>query len=402
MNTSNGPSTPEQHYHQALSDDHARRTIRTIPQLQRDSSREVLATVQLLDALNIDDRPSFAIRIQSVLLSEVNASLDLVYCNTAFTNTPGLLAKVTGQLDAASIFAEHGQPQQAFRKWLRGVEDETDFSRRGNAYMFDGLIWTAITMGDHKVVSGLHASLLWPASVPGMHMDSVLGEPRNLGTLKGFSQQTTDHSQVIRKMPVQGRPPTVSPTPSPTESPGEELPALLPSAKFGPYDVTLPDAPDSILSNHVTHFRSVNWAETPLGTMSDWPPELRNVVNMCLNDTHPCMLFWGDDVTMVYNAAYVQLIGAMHPSALGKSARVIAREYWHTFQPLVDKINSTGQSVCDNEVPIFIDRHGFLEETYWSFQFIPVLDSDGHVAGYYHPLFETTKYVNCYRRCCLS
>jgi hypothetical protein len=210
---------------------------------------------------------------------------------------------------------------------------------------------------------------------------------------KSLSDQTTDQSQLIRGMPVQGRAPPVPPTPSPRDDPGEELLVSLPGAKFGPYDVTLPGVPESILSDHVKHFRGVDWLNTPLGTMSGWPPELRNVVNMCLNDTHPCMLFWGEDVTMLYNAAYVQLIGAMHPIALGKSARVVASEYWHTFQPLVDHINNTGQSVCDNEVPIFIDRHGFLEETYWSFQFIPVLDSNGHVAGYYHPLFETTKYV---------
>jgi hypothetical protein len=393
MSTSNGPSTPEQHYHQALSDDHARRTIRTIPELKRESSREVLAAVQLLNVLDIDDRPSFAIRVQPALASDLDAPLDLVYCNTAFTNTAGLSAKVTGQLDSASIFAEHGQPQQAFRKWLRDVVDETDFSRRGNAYMFEGLIWTAVTIEDHKIISGLHASLLWPDVAPGTHMESVLGQPRTMRMSKSLSDQITDQSQLTRGMPVQGRAPTVPPAPSPRDNPGEELLVSLPGTKFGPYDVTLPDAPESILNDHVKHFRGVDWVNTPLGAMSGWPPELRNVVNMCLNDIHPCMLLWGENVTMLYNAAYVQLIGAMHPTALGKSARVVASEYWHTFQPLVDHINNTGQSVCDNEVPIFVNRHGFLEETYWSFQFIPVLDSNGHVAGYYHPLFETTKYV---------
>jgi hypothetical protein len=81
----------------------------------------------------------------------------------------------------------------------------------------------------------------------------------------------------------------------------------------------------------------------------------------------------------------------MHPYAMGRSAREVAKDYWPTFQPLVDRINVTGQSVCDVEVPIFIDRLGFLEETYWTFQFIPVLNDEGLVAGYHHPLFETTK-----------
>ncbi|EAT86834.2 hypothetical protein SNOG_05770 [Parastagonospora nodorum SN15] len=141
-----------------MSEDQARRTIRSIPELKRESSREVLAAVGLLAALDIDDRPSFAIRIQSPPSqpSDADECIDLVYCNAAFTSNEGLLARVSGQLDAASIFAEHGQPQQAFRKWLRGTSDENDFCRRGNAYMFDGLIWTAITIKDHKITLKLN------------------------------------------------------------------------------------------------------------------------------------------------------------------------------------------------------------------------------------------------------
>jgi hypothetical protein len=371
MTASIEPSTPEQHYHQALTADHARRGIRTIPELQLESSREILSAVKLLDVLEADDRPSFAIRVQPALPQDVDAPLDLSYHNAAFANTNGLLEKVTGRLDAASIFAEHDQPQQAFRRWLRDVVDESDFARRGNAYMFNGLIWTTVIIEDHKLVSGLYASLLWPEAQPSKHHENILQKPKN--------------------MPVQGRAPLVPSTPSSQNSAKKRPPVASPGMMHGPYDVTLPNPPESILSDHIKHFRSTDWSLTPLGLMLSWPPELRNVVNLCLNDTHPCVLFWGDDLTMIYNAAYVQLIGIMHPHAMGQSARTVASDYWHTFQPLVDHINATGQSVRDDEIPIFVDRLGFLEETYWSFQFIPVLDSNGHVAGYYHPLFETTK-----------
>jgi len=368
MSASTALSASEHRYHRAMSEDQARQTIRSIPELKRESSREVLAAVGLLAALDIDDRPSFAIRVQP---SDDDECLDIVYCNAAFTSNKGLLAKVSGQLDEASIFAEHGQPQQAFRKWLHETLDENDFCRRGNAYMFDGLIWTAITFEGHKIVSGLYASLLWPDSGPGKRLESVPVRPMN--------------------MPVQGRAPIVPPQPRLHKSPSKKDPERLPEVHGISYDVTLPNPPKSILNDHIEHFRSIQWANTPLGAMSVWPPELRNVINMCLNDIDPCMLFWGEDLTMIYNAAYVQLIGIMHPGALGQGARQFASEYWHTFQPLIDHINNTGQSVCDSEIPIFIDRHGFLEETYWSLKFIPVLNRSGHIAGYYHPLFETTK-----------
>ncbi|KAH8712095.1 hypothetical protein GQ44DRAFT_689557 [Phaeosphaeriaceae sp. PMI808] len=362
----------EQHYHQAISDEHARQTIRTIPELKRESLREELAAVSLLDGLDIDNRPTFAIQMQVELANSADTPLELVYCNSAFTDAPGLRAKVVGQSDEANVFVEYDASQVAFRKWLRGVVDEFDISRRGSAYMFDGFIWTVIRVQSCKVASGLQTSLLWPDSAPRKHLQIPLKPPKN--------------------MPVQGRAPKLPPAPDPQQGSRSDVPASSAKVKYGPYGFTLPDTPTSILSDHIRYFRTVEWAQTSLGPMDVWPPELRNVVNLCLNDINPCMLLWGRDVIMIYNEAYVQLIGIMHPHAMGRSAREIASDYWHTFQPLVDRVNDTGQAVCDTDIPIFVDRHGFLEETYWSFQLIPVLDSHGFVAGYYHPLFETTRY----------
>jgi|TARA_R110002003_G_scaffold117_4_gene10383 hypothetical protein len=376
MSGLNGRSTPEQHYHQALGHEHATRTIRTIPQLRRESSREELAAVKLLDALDTDERPSFAIHVELAQERDADAPLDLIYCNAAFNNSDGLLARVTGQNDGRGLFMEHGTAHIAFRKWLRGVDDETDFARRGNAYIFDGLIWTTTTIEAYKIVSGLHVSLLWPDVLPGKHLEELLGTPKN--------------------MPVQGRAPALPHLSSAVDGLGQDEHAPLQQSQHGPYDMTSAEPPTRFVGEHIEHLRGVDWAQTPLGPMNAWSPELRNAVNMCLNDVHPCMLFWGDDVTMIYNEAYVQLIGVMHPQAMGKSARKVASDYWPTFQPLIDYINATGRAVCENEMPIFVDRLGFLEETYWSFQFIPVLDREGHIAGYYHPLFETTKYATTF------
>ena len=76
---------------------------------------------------------------------------------------------------------------------------------------------------------------------------------------------------------------------------------------------------------------------------------------------------------------------------MGQSARVAAKDYWGHFQPLVDHINATGQTLISHDLPLFLDRHGFLEETFFSFQFIPILNDTGQISGYYQPLIETTK-----------
>ncbi|KAF2027286.1 putative histidine kinase HHK11p [Setomelanomma holmii] len=377
MSCDRGPATPERHYHQALSDDHARRTKGTIPELWRETTQEELSAVRLLDALDTDERPSFAIQAQLGQSWDDDTPLDLVYWNAAFTNSDGLRAKVTGRYAQDSVFIEHGATQKAFRKWLRGVGDGNDFARRGNAYIFDGLIWTATTAESYKILSGLHVSLFLPDVSP-KNMGEPLGSPKN--------------------MPVQGRAPLVPPSSTITESscPGQDT--LSPRPKHGPYDLTSLEPPQRLLSEHMEFFRNVDWAKTPLGPMTAWPPELRIAVNVCLNDLQPCVLFWGPDFVMIYNEPYIQLLGVMHPTAMGASARVVASQYWHTFQPLIDHIDATGNAVRDIEIPIFIDRHGFLEETYWSFEFIPVLDNDGYIAGYSHPLFEATKHKLLERR----
>jgi hypothetical protein len=153
------PATLEQGYHEAISTHLERRTMnRTIPELK---SREELAAVTLLDALDVDERPSFAIHVQHTLDFDfdANAPLELEYSNAAFTRIDGLLARVTGKPAAGSVFVEHGGPQMAFRKWLQGAQDDLDLAQRGKSYMFDGLIWTAVTVDALKIVSGLHASL---------------------------------------------------------------------------------------------------------------------------------------------------------------------------------------------------------------------------------------------------
>ena len=58
----------------------------------------------------------------------------------------------------------------------------------------------------------------------------------------------------------------------------------------------------------------------------------------------------------------------------------------------------TGETVSDQGMPVFLDRHGFLEEAYFSFQFTPIVDATGHVTGYYQPLVETTKALLVERR----
>ncbi|KAF1941111.1 hypothetical protein EJ02DRAFT_348488 [Clathrospora elynae] len=361
------------------------RSIRTIPELKRQSLQQELAAVTLLEALEHDDRPTFAIEVESA--PTYHAPLDLLYTNTALTAIEGLLANVTGHQEATSVFNESSWLQLAFWRWLCGQAMESDVHRRGNAYTFEGHIWNALTIGRYIIVSGVPTLLLWVGAAPGGR-----GRSRQDTTLSAqLSSDILSHGKA--------RQPTALPSHFTLSAQfGSDVPPPAVAAKHGPFDYTLHPLPPAVASNaHIDYFRSVDWTDTPLGPMEAWPSDLRSIANMVLNNIFPAVLFWGDDVVMLYNEAYSKLLGPLHP-CMGKSVRTEAVEHWLAFQPLVDHINATGESVTEKDMLLFIDRHGFLEETHWSFQFIPILDSNGHVTAYFQSFYEVTDHHLLERR----
>jgi len=64
-----------------------------------------------------------------------------------------------------------------------------------------------------------------------------------------------------------------------------------------------------------------DWSTTGLGPRQSWPVALRVLVDTCLESEFPMQLAWGPDLLLVYNQAYIPLLGAdKHPCALGRPA----------------------------------------------------------------------------------
>ncbi|CAO2650051.1 Nn.00g013430.m01.CDS01 [Neocucurbitaria sp. VM-36] len=360
--------------------------LRTVPRLERDSPTQDLSAVTLLDSLDRDDRPSFALHVQAALRHDT--SLDVIYYNAALEAVDGLLAKVSGQNQATSMFVDGAGSQLEFRDWLCGRANQGDLARKANAYQFEGYVWTAVVVGLHKIVSGVPMWLLWVDLVPGRQRGPISPRERNAPTTRALPG-TESH-----------RPPNRTSTTDDAHS-DRPLPSLaVPAAanKHGPFDYTEETLSASAASDpHIDYFRSIDWAQTPLGPMSTWSAELRSIVNLVLNSSFPNVLFWGDEVILIYNEHYIQLLGNLHP-CMGKSIRTEAVDHWPSFEPLIKYMNETGRSLAETDMLLFIDRHGFSEETHWAFQLVPVLGSDGHVAGYYQSFFETTNHHLLERR----
>jgi serine phosphatase RsbU (regulator of sigma subunit) len=140
-----------------------------------------------------------------------------------------------------------------------------------------------------------------------------------------------------------------------------------------------------------------DWAATPLGAEAGWSATLRTAVSSCLNSRFPILLMWGPELVMVYNDAYAPLLGDRHPRSLGAPAADVWADIWPDIGPLVARVFA-GESTYAEDMPLVMSRHGFVEETYFSFSFSPVVEPGGAVVGLLDTVVETTKRVLVNRR----
>src|ERR1700733_13832948 len=74
--------------------------------------------------------------------------------------------------------------------------------------------------------------------------------------------------------------------------------------------------------------RAMDWSTTPLGPVERWPQSLRTCVRIILTSQQPMFVWWGDELTNLYNDAYISILGGKHPWALGRPAAEVWREIW--------------------------------------------------------------------------
>lgn len=141
-----------------------------------------------------------------------------------------------------------------------------------------------------------------------------------------------------------------------------------------------------------------DWSATPLGSMSAWPDGLRYAVNICLGSAFPIAIYWGPDLTLIYNDAWSPIPGYKHPWALGKPAIDVWPEIWDDIGPLFQRVRQTGEASRSIDGLLPMQRHGYTEECYFDFTFTPIRDEQGNVQGIFNAVIETTYRVINERR----
>ena len=87
--------------------------------------------------------------------------------------------------------------------------------------------------------------------------------------------------------------------------------------------------------------RALDWSRTPLGPPAQWPQQLKLAVALCLRSRFPIAIFWGPQYALLYNDAYIPVLGAAkHPAWMGMSGCDCWHEVWPTVGPIMQGVRA--------------------------------------------------------------
>lgn len=126
---------------------------------------------------------------------------------------------------------------------------------------------------------------------------------------------------------------------------------------------------------------SLDWGSTSLGDREAWPQSLRTTVDIMLASRFAMCACWGPELTLIYNDSYAPILGQRHPLALGRPLAQAWPEIWDDIEPLIQQ-TLAGESILVEDMHLVMTRHGYEEDTWWSFAYSPLRDDDGKVVGF--------------------
>src|SRR3981189_1508870 len=135
--------------------------------------------------------------------------------------------------------------------------------------------------------------------------------------------------------------------------------------------------------------RSMDWSQTPLGPIESWPQSLRTTVSLCLASNFPISMAWGPKHVQIYNHGYWPICGGKHPHSMGQDFSECWASAWPVIGDAFERALTGETSYLENQ-RMFLDRNGYLEETFFTFSFSPIRDESGGVGGLFHPVTEQT------------
>jgi len=328
---------------------------------------EELQSLGLLEILDHDPRPSIVVDIEFTRITGAH-KLQVVFCNAACKSWP-LLDEVFPTDEALLPSRPESISYSSFVAWsISAHEAQCSIDSSSISASFRGLRWGYYTLKQRwRVIS---------ASVCEQRVDNQL--PKTLFIPTTFDEEDFTNDESSRDLIAAPAAAQQSSTPNGT---------LIDT----PVDLFKPwrSAPNCL--SHVEFIRSVDWAPKYMGASDTWQPQHHQMLNMILRDPNPALLFWGKDLVVMYNEPMIPILGSRHPQVMGQPCEKIFGEVWASqLEPILIGIQENGQSFKQENIPLSVNKHGLLEESFFSYTFLPIIGADGIVAGIYQSLSEVT------------
>jgi PAS domain S-box-containing protein len=148
--------------------------------------------------------------------------------------------------------------------------------------------------------------------------------------------------------------------------------------------------------------RAHDWAATPLGPMDGWPIALKLALNIAEHSAFPTAIYWGADLRLLYNDAWIPIPAERHPWALGRPAKEVWADIWDTIGPQLREVLEEGRGISAAEQMLPMLRDGVQQETYWNYSLTPIVDEAGKIVGIFNQGDEVTRAVINERRLSLQ
>lgn len=144
---------------------------------------------------------------------------------------------------------------------------------------------------------------------------------------------------------------------------------------------------DPILDEHIKHIHNVDWASTPAGPCSDWPKDLAVLLHTIMRDPAPRLLCLGEGHNMLYNPAYAEFAGDLHPGLLGLPIEQGWSEYAHLTAKNFAYAKETGLPHVQDDMTILVRRAEGIEEVVLQWT---TLEVKGSMPGFLISVTNTT------------
>ncbi|KAF7562966.1 hypothetical protein G7046_g1127 [Stylonectria norvegica] len=376
----------------------------TAPSMSPDSRAlppglQMLQSVSVIELLEQDERPTFLIDLNNSANAS-RAGLHILYYNAALRAAQEVLQSLSVDQEDASPATDFGR----FKSWIMDTSKASKPSKRTpTSHYYAGITWTASTLRKRfRFVSGNGSFAdARPDSPAPLADEQAILEQRSRGPSPEMpvtpDAELVDIPDYFGDVDPGAEGASCSAIGDGPDGGGTRLhPDDFTNQVFQAqpaksiFDWTRLPISDN-LPPHIRFARSVDWAATPLGPIEDWAADLRAMSNLVMGSPHPAAMYWGPEFVCIYNAAYLDLAGQKHPRLMGMTYMAAWPEIWDEIKPIFKNALESGQATMKHENQLFINRHGFLEEAFFSWSIVPLVGAEGEVVGLYNPAFENTR-----------